>query len=302
MFKANHSIKRQIYLLILVLLFATWLTSPLYAATTACQSEYLNGIAPDVTSVQKSAKTHELCFDNFAVMYSGVSRAPLWSAEHLTRSSLAKAKGLKRVNSFHPEDSLPASERSEFRDYSRSGYDRGHMSPNGDMPTANAQWQSFSLANMIPQAPDNNRHLWEGIESAVRTLTKKEGELYVITGPLNIGHNVKQLNGRVLVPTNIFKIVFDPKKNMGAAYFVKNEAGNEWHTLSIAQLEDMAGINFFPDLPASAKQKILELPEPTPYHDNSETKRGSKGYRSARRMATGSVIRFVALRAMRSMF
>ena len=42
------------------------------------------------------------------------------------------------------------------------------MSPNGDMGTPEAQQQSFSLANMIPQAPKLNRVLWEGIESAVR--------------------------------------------------------------------------------------------------------------------------------------
>ena len=241
MLRVKSSLKSQVSLLALILFFVACIATPLCAAPTDCPSQYLYATAPNILSEQKAAKTHELCSDNFAVMHSGVTRTPLWSAEHLTRSNLEHAKGLKRINNFHAEDRLPASERSELSDYSRSGYDRGHMSPSGDMPTQQAQSQSFSLANMVPQDPDNNRHLWEGIEAAVRTLAKKTGELYVITGPLYLEQNVKRLNGRVLVPTNIFKIVFDPQRNMGAAYYVKNEPGNEWHALSISQLEELAG-------------------------------------------------------------
>jgi len=44
-------------------------------------------------------------------------------------------------------------------DYRGSGYDRGHLAPNGDMPDPESQRESFTLANMIPQDPNNNRGL-----------------------------------------------------------------------------------------------------------------------------------------------
>ena len=52
---------------------------------------------------------------------------------------------------------------------------------------------------------------------AVRSLARSRGELYVISGPLYIGSSVQGLNGRVFVPTNIYKIVYDPKSLKEAA-------------------------------------------------------------------------------------
>ncbi|HWR01699.1 MAG TPA: DNA/RNA non-specific endonuclease, partial [Chlorobaculum sp.] len=232
------------------------------ATPSQCRSQYLNGVEPVILNANLSAKTRVLCYDNFAVMHSGISRTPLWSAEHLTRSSLTSARQLVRHNKFHYEDQLPPDERAELKDYSRSGFDRGHMAPSADMPTEKAQQQCFTLANMVPQNPDNNRHLWEGIESAVRHLAIKTGELYVISGPLFSGSDLKRLKSRVLVPTHLFKVVFDPVKNIGAVYLVKNEEGEEWQVVSISKLENMVGINFFPKLPTGIKQKKLTLPEP----------------------------------------
>ena len=232
------------------------------AAVTRWPANYLGGIAPDILNTKLAAKARELGYDSFALMHSGITRTPLWAAEHLTRESLLSAQGLERHNDFHPEGKLPASERSELEDYKHSGFDRGHMAPRADMPTGQAQWQSFTLANMIPQNPDNNRHVWERIESAVRTLAKSRGELYVITGTLYIGSSVQRLNGRVFVPTNIYKIVYDPKAQKGAAYYVSNQQGDAWQVLSISEIETVAGINFFPKLSAASKQVKLQLPDP----------------------------------------
>jgi len=60
-------------------------------------------------------------------LYSGVTRTPLYSAEHLTKARIEAAKGVRRHNAFHAEKRLPKADRSELRDYAKSGYDRGHM-------------------------------------------------------------------------------------------------------------------------------------------------------------------------------
>ena len=54
-----------------------------------------------------------------------------------------------------------------------------------------AQEQTFSLANMVPQTPELNCGVWEGIERAVRRLAARRGELYVITDPAFQGQQIQ---------------------------------------------------------------------------------------------------------------
>jgi endonuclease G, mitochondrial len=235
------------------------------AREIACPSHFAAGEAPEIINSKLQQKIQVLCFEGYALLHSGVSRTPLWSAEDLTPARLKEAKHLKRKNAFHSEDQLQMEDRSELHDYARSGFDRGHMSPSGDMPTATAQFESFSLANMVPQNPNNNQNLWEGIESSVRYLTSRRSELFVITGPVFDESPVKRLNGRVFIPSHIFKAVYDPEKKEAGAYIAPNAPGMDYQTVSIAELEKRIGINLFPKMPQKVKEKKMDLPEPKPH-------------------------------------
>ena len=229
------------------------------AMQASCPSHYYDGRLPEIGNRKMTASTTELCYGVFGVMHSGVTRTPLWSAEHLTADNLAAAKTLSRENSFHAEPRLPPGVRAELDDYERSGYDRGHMAPNGDMPDRRTQHESFTLANMVPQDAENNRHLWAGIEAVVRKLAQKEGDLYVITGPAFIGRDLQKV-GNVLVPTHLYKLVYSPRQRAGAAFFVENRPGAAYRTISVAQLESTVGIDLLPSLSEGEKEAMLPLP------------------------------------------
>ena len=83
----------------------------LSAASTTCSNIYFNNDAPDIINSKLTSKTKELCYKEFAVMHSGVSHTPLWSAEHLTREMLAKKAA--RSNDFHAEERLNHDDRAE---------------------------------------------------------------------------------------------------------------------------------------------------------------------------------------------
>jgi endonuclease G len=232
------------------------------AMPTACPEHFADGEAPEISDPKLAMQTVPLCYTAFAVMHSGVSRTPLWSAERLDRERIGNAQAMKRRNAFHAEPRLDPEQRAELRDYSRSGYDRGHMSPSGDMPDERSQQESFSLANIIPQDRNNNQNLWAGIEEKTRGLAMRRREIYVITGPMFEGGSIARINGRVLVPTHIFKAVYDPARGQAGAYIVRNAPGSDHETVSIAELERRSRINLFPRMPDAIKHKRMDLPEP----------------------------------------
>lgn len=243
------------------LLFLGVLASAL-AQPPSCERHFFQKAAPEITRKSLQSNTVGLCFEAFAVLHSGVSRTPLWSAEHLTRDRLKAARDIPRADSFHAESALPPGQGAELADYVRSGFDRGHMAPAADMPTEQAQHESFSLANIVPQNRRNNQILWSAIEGATRHLTNLRGELYVMTGPVFEGDKLDRINGRVLVPTHVFKAVLDPAKQEAAAWLAPNNDSGDYQVMSMDALERRIGINLFPKLPDAAKQRVMELPEP----------------------------------------
>ncbi len=225
-----------------------------------CSQSFYGGIYPEFTNAKLSNKTQALCMDGFAVMYSGVSRTPLWSAEYLDRSRLQQAKQIDREDSFHEESRLPKSMRASLSDYSGSGYDRGHLSPNGDMATRSQQYDSFSLANIAPQSPRNNRYIWRNIESATRYLTQQYGEVYAVTGVAFTDKKTKQLADRVLVPSHFYKAVYIPAINQAGVYYAPNDESERIEIISVDELMNKTGVDALPVLDSEIKAQAFDLP------------------------------------------
>lgn len=255
------SIQKKLHLTLLLVFFLLGFL-PLANAQefAACREQFYRGSTPEIEKKALKRASYPLCFNGFAVMYSGVSYTPLWSAEYLTPQRLKQAKTLNRKNDFHEEDRIPERYRSYLSDYARSGYDRGHMAPNGDMATRTQQHDSFSLANMVPQSPKNNQEVWRNLEEATRALVSKQQKAaYVVTGPAFLKGELKQV-GRVLVPTHVYKVVYFPELGIASAYFAPNNESGEVDVVSVQELEDTIGINLVPEMPASIKAKRIMLP------------------------------------------
>ena len=145
-------------------------TSLAVAEQTSCPEHFAGGQAPDLIDQRLTLETRDVCYSGYAFKHSGLTRTPLYSAEHLTVTRVLQAKGLKRYNKFFPDPHIPESSRAELTHYAHSGYDRGHVAPSADMPDPQSQQESFSLANMVPQVPEVNRGVWGKVEKYVRKM------------------------------------------------------------------------------------------------------------------------------------
>lgn len=250
------------------------------AQAESCPENYWQGQLPVISKPAMQKKIRPLCFNGFAVMHSGVTRTPLWAAHHLTSTEIRGARELDRQDSFRAEDRLPPNERAEMADYRGSGYDRGHLVPNGDMASRAQQTDSFSLANMMPQSPNNNRVVWNNLEQALRGLVLQEQEAYVVTGGAFVGQRLARIGANgVFVPSDTFKAVYFPKRNAASAYWAPNDESGRVEVISVAELDRRLGIQVFPSLPAAIRQKTVDLPlstagqprEPKPENNSQPT-------------------------------
>lgn len=231
-----------------LLLIGLAATAHAAADFSGCLGFFANGKPPVVAP---NPKNRALCYDAFAILHSGHSKTPVFVAEKLNRDSVMDADE-KRTDKFFADARLPAAERATLEDYAGSGFDRGHMAPAGDMPTARAMAQSFSLANMVPQAPKLNRGAWsKSVELATRKFAARApADVYVITGPVyvpSIAESPSIGPNHVRVPTYLFKLVYDPSRRRAWAHWIaNNNASRASKPISYAELVERTGIEFLP--------------------------------------------------------
>jgi len=209
----------------------------------------------------------------YIILHIDSLRIPEWVTYHLTRQNLTG--NAHRGNDFRPDPDIPAGERSELVDYTRSGYDRGHMAPAGDFTRSDdAMSQTFVLSNMTPQRPKINREIWEKLEEEVRALATNCGSVWIVTGTLFLdqtGHRAQPGlfvgPDRVAVPTHYYKAILsehpDGTHEMFAFIMENRETGlpgsPKDYVVSVRHIEDLTGLNLF-NLLGKPEKDSLETP------------------------------------------
>lgn len=231
------------FLVSVALLALLILTGRAHADASSCPDHFFGGLPPKIA--QETGLTRSLCFQGFAVLHSGLTHAPVYAAEHLTKAALRRPPG--RHCAFHTETKLPFHEAAHPGDYLNSGYDRGHMAPDRDMPAGTAEQESCSLANVVPQNHGLNNGTWKKLEEQVRDMAIESGDVYVVTGPFYgvflVGHA-----GRVPIPAFVWKAVLDPKTGQTLVAMAANDASDEVTLIALEELEKTIGLTVFPKL------------------------------------------------------
>lgn len=163
------------------------------------------------------------------------------------------------------EDKMVKTGSAKPTDYTKSGYDRGHLAPAADFNfSQEAKSESFYMSNMSPQAPQFNRGIWKYLEERVRYWVQNKENLYIVTGPiLKEGLETIGKKNKISVPEYFYKILLERKQNgtySAIAFKMKNEPSKKVlaeFVVSIDEIERETGIDFFPNLPDDV-EKVLE--------------------------------------------
>lgn len=249
---------------------------PVVQRSNGCDRMFVAGVRPVITNATLKANADkawdEVCYRAYSAGHAGVYRVPLWSAEIVDPTTTELASRLSRDSRFREDTSIPESRRAVDDDYRHSGYDRGHLAPSADMPSMEAQAESFYFTNIVPQNGSLNGGDWVDLEKQVRRQGRK-GKVYVVTGPI-VQYSRKSLKSRVIVPTHLYKALYAVGK--GAVVFVaENKAKGKWQNLSVEQFAGVYGIDPFPALPARVKRHNIAIgplpPPPSAEGDDATT-------------------------------
>lgn len=299
-------LNRRARIVIIVLLIAAALAAVVYfqsqqwrktASTNpskaALSPNLLLGNPSSATSDPASRANYLMVKPYYALSYNDALGTPNWVSWRVTANDLGDAQ---RKPTFDTDMTLPSAfYHVTHKDYSGSGFDRGHMCPHSDRAaTLEMSYATFIMTNIIPQAPNVNQKAWAQLEMYCRDLVRRQNHLYIIAGPSGRGGRGSNgfknaiAGGRVTVPAECWKIIVIVPENgedddlgkIGPGTRVitvvmpnDNDAvGEEWAKFrtSAAEVETRTGLKFFDRLSDATAQALRQkidstnIPPPRP--------------------------------------
>jgi endonuclease G, mitochondrial len=205
--------------------------------------------------------------DGYVLRYRDEYEQADWVAYPLLAFEI-KGDAERDRESFQP-DPLVESGTALPTDYTRSGYDRGHLAPAGDFKfSQRLTRESFYMSNVSPQAPQFNRGIWKELEDQVRSWAYRDQGLYVVTGPvLKSGLETIGKRNEVAVPEQFYKVILycNAPDIRIIGFLLNNEPSNEplrSFVVPVDQIEKLTGIDFFPFIPDDLERKLESSMKP----------------------------------------
>lgn len=208
-----------------------------------------------------SSTTQQIIKHNhYTLSYSEKHEQAEWVAYSLHKKDIVYTN-FKRP--FFIEDPKVKTKSADWRNYKRSGYDRGHLCPAADRKLSKEAFEeTFYTSNISPQKHEFNSGIWNKLEQKVRYWTKKYDHLYVVTGGILTDNNLNSIGKeKVTVPKFFYKILLDytQPEIKAIAFLLPHEESNKplyEFVISIDELEQKTGIDFFKELPDDIEKKL----------------------------------------------
>lgn len=205
---------------------------------------------------------------NYSLYYDASDKVSVWVAYPL--NSGLRGTGHRNDGWGVKDPKIPVAYQSDVdRGWGVSGYDRGHQLPAADRYRSDAHRATYYPTNVTPQNSRMNQGIWQNLETTVRNWSDRCDTLYVVTGCVPSEDNFITDRGgnRVNVPDAYFKAVlkYDSHSSiseyMAIGIYVENRPYSENNinssmVMTIDELEDLLGIDFFHNLPDDVESRV----------------------------------------------
>ena len=208
-------------------------------------------------SLTSSRQLSMICRQGYLVGYDSKNKIPEFVLYSLQPQNALGC--VARTNAFAADQSVKNGATPD--DYSATGYDRGHMAPDGDLSwDQQVEYESFLMTNISPQAGSLNRGAWKLLETSVRgwAVQLKTSFTIYVGGIYN--ESDKQIGDGIRVPHAFFKIVINDSTREVAGWVFPHAApypnlGNDLTKFrsTIADIQKLSNIKF------TLPKKYIEL-------------------------------------------
>lgn len=196
--------------------------------------------------------------DGYTFSYSEDHEQSEWVAYSLNKDDITFSKFDRP---FFEQDPIVKTASADWRNYKKSGYNKGHLCPAGDRKSSySAYKETFYTSNISPQLYEFNAGIWNRLEEKTRYWAEKYDGIYVITGGV-LSNDLETIGKEeVSVPKYFYKILITKDGSKMIAFLVPHEASEKplyEFVVSVDEIEKRTGIDFFPKLDNNI-EKTLE--------------------------------------------
>ena len=199
--------------------------------------------------------------EGYTASFNSKYQIPNWVAYELTADELEGTVRRPSNSPFQPDPDY-CGRQPERRDYSNSGWDKGHLAPCADMKwSEKAMIESFYFTNVCPQDHNFNAGDREQLEELARHIAHKKGSLYIICGPIVVDNVNGRLSNKVVIPDFFFK-AFLYKDADGYHSIAFRMANNQTglplsvFAFSVNDLESEIGLDLFTHLDPAIQESV----------------------------------------------
>ena len=197
--------------------------------------------------------------DNYTLSYNEKYEQAEWVAYELKKNT-NRNQNFQRP--FFIEDNEVKTGSASWKNYKKSGYDKGHLCPAGDRKfSKEAFYETFLTSNISPQKHDFNEGIWNTLEQKVRYWSTKYDGIYVVTGGVLTDDLETIGNEDVAVPKFFYKILLDTSRGeykMIAFLVPAVDSDKPLYKFVVAvdEIEKLTGIDFYPTLDDNIESKL----------------------------------------------